>query len=81
MHAADAAYHQQWNINYRTENISWAFQSHGTDGENSKGRPEDEHRLTAFFKAISCTKKCESIRDVKSLTLKTHKKEVDENFG
>ena len=82
LHAADAVYHQQCNINFRTgRNISWTFQSHGSDGENKKGRAEYEDRLTAFFKAISYTKKCESIKDVKSLTLKTHEKKVDENFG
>ena len=74
LHAADAVYHQQCNINISTErNISWAFQSHGSDGENKKGRAEYQNRLTAFFKAISCTKKCESIKDVKSLTLDTWK--------
>ena len=57
LYAADAVYHQQCNINFRTgRNISWAFQSHGSDGENKKGRPEHEDRLSAFFKVISCAK-------------------------
>ena len=86
LHAADAVSHQQCNINYRTErNIPLAFQSHGSEGENKKGWPEEEDPLTAFFKVVSFLKendkeqlivgdlsqKCKSIWEVMSLTLKS----------
>ncbi|KAK3800782.1 hypothetical protein RRG08_003186 [Elysia crispata] len=72
LHAADAVYHQQRNTNFRTgRKIPLAFESHGSDGENKKGRPEDEDRLTSFYKVISCGEKCETI------TLEASSQETD----
>ncbi|GFN86310.1 hypothetical protein PoB_001281600 [Plakobranchus ocellatus] len=57
LHADDAVYYQQCNINFRTgRNIPVAFQAHGLAGKDKKGRPEDEDRLTAFSKVISFLK-------------------------
>ena len=57
LHAADAVYHQQCNINFRTgRNIPLAFQPPGSESKNKKGRPEDEDRHAAFSKVVSYLK-------------------------
>ncbi|GFN73859.1 hypothetical protein PoB_000036500 [Plakobranchus ocellatus] len=57
LHAAEAVYHQQCNINFSAgRNIPLAFQAHGSEGKIKKGRPEDEDRHTAFSKVISFLK-------------------------
>ena len=55
--AADAVYHQQCNINFRTgRNIPLAFQPPGSESKNKKGRPEDEDRHAAFSEVVSYLK-------------------------
>ncbi|KAK7100120.1 hypothetical protein V1264_023115 [Littorina saxatilis] len=56
LHAADAVYHNQCNVNFRTKkNVPISFNSHPDTlaKETTKGRPEDPTRTEAFLRVIS----------------------------